>query len=61
MMQKKRDRKMQKQAEDCQKLSKVHLITSVREFDMVISDINDQQTSSAKKRAKILSLLKEQE
>ena len=27
---------------------------------MAISDINDQQTSNAKKRAKILSLLKEQ-
>ena len=48
----------QKQAER-QKLFKVHLIASVREFDVVISDINDEQTSSAK-RIKILSLLKEQ-
>ena len=56
----KRDRKMQKQAEEHQRLSKAYLIASVREFDTVISDINDQQTSSAKKRAKILSLLKEQ-
>ena len=57
----KRDRKEQKQAEERQKLSNVHLITSGNEFDMVISDINDEQISSAKKRIKIfLSLLKEQ-
>ena len=34
--------------------------SSVRKLDMVISDINDEQTSSAKKRVKILTLLKEQ-
>jgi hypothetical protein len=56
----KRDRREQKQAEECKKLLKVHLITSVRELDMVISNINDEQISSAKKRTKILSLLKEQ-
>ena len=55
----KRDRREQKQTEERQKLLKVHLIASVREFDMVISDINDEQISSAKKRIKILSLLKE--
>ena len=56
----KRDRREQKQTEERKKLLKVHLIASVREFDMVISDINDEQISSAKKRIKILSLLKEQ-
>ena len=55
-----RDHKAQKQAEECQRLSKIHLITSVREFDMVISNIDEELTSSAKKRTKILSLLKRQ-
>ena len=48
----KRDCKMQKHADEHQKLSKVRLIASVRKFDMVISD--NQQTSIANKRAKIL-------
>ena len=52
-----RDHKAQKQAEECQR---IHLITSLREFDMVIPNINEEQTSSAKKRTKILSLIKQQ-
>ena len=41
-----------KGAEERQKLSKVHLIISPRELDMVILDI-DEQTSNAKERTKI--------
>lgn len=56
----KRDQQEKREAAEQQKLSKVHLVTSVAEFDVVLSDINDEQISSARKRAKILSLLEEQ-
>ena len=57
---KKADYTRKKQTAEMEKLSSLHLITSVTEFETVLSNIKDEGLSTRKENEKILNLLKEQ-
>ena len=57
---KKRDCLKKKQAAEKELLTKLHLITSVAEFETALCQIKDEGLSSKKENEKILNLLKEQ-
>ena len=57
---KKADYMRKKQTAEMEKLSSLHLITSVTEFETVLSNIKDEGLSTRKENEKILNLLKEQ-
>ena len=55
-----RDTLQKRAAEEKARLSKVHLVTSMHELKGVLSEIDEESISAAKKRQKKLALLREQ-
>ncbi len=49
-----------KQTAEREEMSKLHLVSSVSEFDQIISDIEDENLSVKKKKAKYFDFLKQQ-
>ena len=55
-----RDALQKRTAEEKERLSKIHVVTSVEELTSVLSEIDEESISTAKKRHKKCALLKEQ-